>query len=205
MLPDAVVLTGIAATEQAVKAVNGPRILHLATHGFFLSADDSAPRPGPTDGRLLVMTQPGASPLASNPLLRSGLAFAGANQRQSAGGEDGVLLGIEAAGLNLDGTAMVVLSACETGLGDVSSGEGVFGLRRALVLAGADSQIITLWPVSDRATRDLMVAYYTRLFRDHAGRTDGLRAVQRDMLKDPARRHPFYWASFIQSGAWGPL
>ena len=122
---------------------------------------------------------------------------------------------------------MVVLSACETGVGDIHNGEGVYGLRRAIVLAGAESQVMSLWKVDDAATRDLMVGYYKRL-QAGEGRSDALRQVQLSMLrgkeqgqgeergvkpvgqeskKEPwlGRSHPYYWASFIQSGEWGNL
>ena len=133
-----------------------------------------------------------------NPLLRSGLALAGANMRRS-GEDDGILTALEAAGLNLWGTKLVVLSACDTGVGEVKNGEGVYGLRRALVLAGAETQMMSLWPVSDEGTRDLMIGYYKAL-QAGQGRGEALRQVQLQMLAHPDRRHPFYWASFIQSG-----
>jgi CHAT domain-containing protein len=123
--------------------------------------------------------------------------------------------------LDLWGTRLVVLSACETGLGKVSNGDGIYGLRRALVLAGAESQIISLWKVDDEATRDLMVEYYKRLVAGE-GRTEALRQVQLEMLESKGqsaggrtrellgrgiartadRSHPFYWAAFISSGDW---
>ena len=93
-------------------------------------------------------------------MLRSGLAFSGFNMRQG-GGDDGVLTALEITGMDLQGTQLVVLSACETGLGDVQSGEGVYGLRRAFTLAGAQSQVMSLWRVDDEATKDLMVNYYS--------------------------------------------
>ena len=97
-----------------------------------------------------------------------------------------------------------MLSACETGVGDVKLGDGVYGLRRALVLAGSESQVMSLWQVSDEATRDLMVDYYRRLRRGE-GRADALRQVQLAMLKGRQDlQHPFFWASFILSGDWGP-
>ena len=105
---------------------------------------------------------------------------------------------------HLWGTRLVVLSACDTGVGEVRAGDGVYGLRRALVLAGSEAQVMSLWPVSDRATRDLMVSYYEALLGG-AGRGDALRRVQRRMLGDPATGHPYYWAPFIQSGAWTRL
>lgn len=147
-------------------------------------------------------------------MLRSGLILAGVNQKQSGAREDGVLTAQEAAGLNLFGTKLVVLSACETGLGDVQNGAGVYGLRRALVLAGSETQVMSLWQVSDEATRDLMIAYYTRL-QASAGRIAAMREVQLAMLRSTVLaksgdaknnwRHPYYWAAFIPSGAWTTL
>jgi CHAT domain-containing protein len=112
---------------------------------------------------------------------------------------------MEAAYLDLSGTKLVVLSACDTGVGEVKNGEGVQGLRRALVLAGSESQIISLWPVSDVTTKDLMISYYKAL-RQGEERSEGLRQVQLQMLRGSKdRRHPFYWAAFIQSGEWANL
>ena len=98
----------------------------------------------------------------------------------------------------------MVLSACETGLGELSAGEGLYGLRRALVLAGAQSQVISLWKVSDDATQELMVAYYEKL---QAGtpRDVALRETQLAFLRSPEHDHPYYWAAFIGSGDWRPL
>jgi len=138
-----------------------------------------------------------------NPLLRSGLALAGANRANSESG-DGVMTALEATGLDLWGTKLVVLSACDTGLGEVRNGDGVYGLRRALVLAGSETQVMSLWPVSDRSTRDLMVGYYTALIHGR-GRGEAIREVQLRMLRTRAQRHPYYWASFIQSGEWANL
>jgi CHAT domain-containing protein/Tfp pilus assembly protein PilF len=217
------VLTGAQATEGALKKVSGPSILHIATHGFFLP--DLEPVSAEPARGLGIATLPEKQTGGSeNPLLRSGLALAGANHRQGGAGEDGVLTALEAAGLDLWGTKLVVLSACETGLGAVRNGEGVYGLRRALVLAGSESQVMSLWQVSDAATSELMAAYYKRLQADE-GRTEALRQVQLTMIKSGAqgtapgqqrglgiektrvedRSHPFYWASFIQSGDWRSL
>jgi CHAT domain-containing protein/Tfp pilus assembly protein PilF len=204
LLPGVVVLSGAAATKAALQRVQGPRLLHVATHGFFLADQPEEPelRPG-TVVRASGDPRPPPRLRIENPLLRSGLALAGANQRQS-GMPDGVLTALEATGLDLWGTQLVVLSACETGLGEVKNGEGVYGLRRALVMAGAESQIMSLWKVADDATRDLMVAYYGRLRRGE-GRAEALRQTQLEMLASPHQHEPFYWASFIPSGAWGPL
>lgn len=231
ILPGVLVLTEARASEAAVKALSAPGVLHIATHGFFLP-DQKRDEAGEANARGLAL---GNAPAArgENPLLRSGLALAGANERGSgsggaAVGEDGVLTAYEAAGLDLWGTRLVVLSACETGVGEVQNGDGVYGLRRALVLAGSETQVMSLWQVSDEATRDLMIAYY-RLLQDGAGRGEALRQVQLAMLAGGEPRpagdagnkrgldvrppggskhagatwsHPFYWAAFIGSGAW---
>jgi CHAT domain-containing protein/Tfp pilus assembly protein PilF len=195
ILPNAKLLTGSEATENAIKQLNAPNILHIATHGFFL--EDAPPMQPSKDGKEKAIS------LATNPLLRSGLALAGFNLRKS-GNEDGVLTALEVAGLNLAGTKLVVLSACETGIGDLAYGEGVYGLRRALAIAGAESQLITLWLVDDIATRDLMMSYYQRL-QKNVGRSAALRQVQLEMLKNPEYKRPYYWAAFIPSGEWSSL
>jgi CHAT domain-containing protein len=183
LYPDARVLRGRLATKQALKQVDAPSILHIATHGFFLPAT------------------PGAG--AGNPLLRSGLALAGANHG-SAGGADGIFTALEASGLNLWGSRLVTLSACDTGLGEIRNAEGVFGLRRAFVLAGAETLVMSLWPVSDYVTRQTMTAFYGGL-KKGLGRGQALRQAQLAILRSKGRAHPFYWASFIESGEWANL
>lgn len=121
---------------------------------------------------------------------------------QGGGGDDGILTALEAAGLDLWGTKLVVLSACDTGRGAIQNGEGVYGLRRALVLAGAESQVMSLWQVEAGATREMMVKYYKRLAAGE-GRGEALRQVQVEMIRQS--RHPYYWAGFIQSGDWRSL
>ncbi len=204
ILPQARMLTKRQATETAIKQISSPSILHIATHGFFLKEAEA--KPDQTRGLGLSGADAAAiSNRASsdNPLLRSGLVLAGANERRS-DNDDGIMTALEVAGLDLWGTKLVVLSACNTGVGEVKRGEGVYGLRRALVLAGAETQVISLWPVPDKGTRDLMVAYYRALQRGE-GRSDALRHVQLRMLRSKGRQHPYYWASFIQSGEWKPL
>jgi CHAT domain-containing protein len=136
-------------------------------------------------------------------LLRSGLALAGANLDKN-GIEDGILTALEASNLNLWGTKLVTLSACDTGVGEVKNGEGVYGLRRAFVIAGAETVVMSLWPVSDYVTRELMTSYYRGL-KAGLGRGDALRQAQLAMLNRKGREHPFYWASFIQVGEWANL
>jgi len=209
LLPEAIVLTQSQATENALKQVQSPRLLHIATHGFFLK-DVQPPTSSVTLPSLQVVPTPSDSNVPEtssngnvNPLLRSGLALAGFNPRQSSG-EDGVVTAFEAAGLNLLGTQLVVLSACETGLGDVVNGEGVYGLRRAFVIAGAESQMISLWKVSDSGTKDLMSAYYQKLLTGE-GRSEALQKTQLELLQTSEYRHPYYWAAFIFSGNWKSL
>jgi CHAT domain-containing protein len=216
ILPDATVLTERQANKGALLTAAGPEILHIATHGFFLT-DLKAPTIDVgnlgtievmRDIGLLAKKGPGAAdPLkeqpVENPLLRSGLALAGANEYWRDGNQ-GILTAMETTGLFLWGTKLVVLSACDTGVGDISNGEGVYGLRRALLLAGSESQVMSLWPVSDLATRALMIDFYQALRRGE-GRSEALRNAQLNLLRDPKRSHPAYWASFIQSGRWTSL
>jgi CHAT domain-containing protein len=184
LFPESSLYTGRNATKTVLLHVEAPLLLHIASHGFFLRQE----------------ANPGTS---ENPLLRSGLALAGANL--SAGSPDaGILTALEASGLNLWGTQLVTLSACDTGVGEVRNGEGVYGLRRAFVLAGAHTLVMSLWTVSDYITRDMMITYYKGL-RDGMGRGDALRRAKLEFLSRPGRQHPFYWASFIQSGEWATL
>ncbi|MGE5814356.1 MAG: CHAT domain-containing protein, partial [Acidobacteriota bacterium] len=187
LFSDAKLLVGPRATKDELRRVNAPSILHIASHGFFLADgnEDDAPAG------------------AGNPLLRSGLAFAGANLAGN-GQSDGILTALEASGLNLWGTRLVTLSACDTGVGEIRDGEGVYGLRRAFVLAGAETLVMSLWPVSDYIAASTMMMYYSGL-RAGLGRGDALRQAKLAMLKRPNRRHPYYWAGFIQSGDWAGL
>jgi CHAT domain-containing protein/Tfp pilus assembly protein PilF len=201
LFPDSVVLTGRRATKAAVARLDAPRMLHIASHGFFLEdrGREGAPaQAAPAGARASDVSAP-----IENPLLRSGIALAGANLGHDVGG-DGILTGLEASGLNLWGTQLVTLSACDTGVGEVRNGEGVYGLRRAFLLAGTETLVMSLWPVSDYIARETMVTYYAGL-RAGLGRGEALRQAKLAMLKRKVRQHPFYWASFIQSGEWASL
>ena len=206
---DALVLSGRLATESAVKrATAGRRVVHLATHGFFLGSRCDA---GPARTRAvgaLATPAAGRAAVADNPLLLSGLAFAGANRRRGIqpGEDDGILTAEEVAGLNLQGTEWAVLSACDSGVGEIKDGEGVFGLRRAFQIAGARTIIMSLWSVEDRSTRLWMRALYEGRFQQHLDTADAMRAASLRVLQ--SRRamaqstHPFYWAAFVAAGDW---
>jgi CHAT domain-containing protein/lipopolysaccharide biosynthesis regulator YciM len=208
LLPGATLLTKGQATKTALSQIQAPRLLHVATHGFFLEDQDFTSAGGRgaqelSDDRnraLVQLEQRGVR--VESPLLRSGLVLAGANEHKA--DDNGILTALEVTGLNLWGTKLVTLSACDTGLGEVKNGDGVYGLRRALVLAGAETQIMSLWSVSDKATQELMVSYYRKL-QEGQGRGEGLRQAQLEMLKKEKRQHPYYWACFIQSGEWANL
>lgn len=206
VFPDSKVLRGEAATETAIKATRHPRFLHIATHGFFFHEEEEAPSRlsstrsithGPDNEELTWLKM-------NNPLVQSGLILAGVNRPVENRTDDGIFTALEAAGLDLYGTELVVLSACDSGVGEIRTGDGVYGLRRALVLAGSESQVMSLWRVPDRGTKELMAQFYRRL-KAGEGRSAALRSVQLSMLRNPRRAHPYFWASFIQSGDWTPL
>jgi CHAT domain-containing protein/Tfp pilus assembly protein PilF len=202
LFPETQVFTGARASKSVIKQIDAPSVLHIATHGFFLqdktdNSSDKSKQP-PDDSRSVHGTAN-----IENPLLRSGLAFSGANLNKSST-EDGILTALEASNLNLWGTKLVTLSACDTGLGEVRNGEGVYGLRRAFFLSGAETLVMSLWPISDDATRDIMSSYYTGL-KHGLGRGEALHRAELLMLKRKGLQHPFYWASFIQSGEWASL
>ena len=120
--------------------------------------------------------------------------------------DDGFLTALEVSQLDLNGTELVVISACESGLGDISYGEGVYGLRRAIAVAGARSSLLSLWKVGDEATAAFMTSFYTRL-KTGMGRGDALSATQKEFREHQNEdwREPYVWAAFQLSGDWGPI
>ena len=184
------VFTQQQSTEEALKAlsVKPPQVLHIATHGFFL--------PEPKNNKAISWSNVYST--AEDPLLRSGLALAGANYAWGGkaplqGVEDGIATAYEISQLNLTGTELVVLSACETALGAVQGSEGVFGLQRGFKMAGAKKMIVSLWQVPDKETAELMSLFYATWFKGKPI-DEAFAYAQAEMRK---KYSPFYWAAFI--------
>ena len=174
---------GAKATEAELRKVNSPRILHLATHGFFLPEIDLGKPKGAGDAAEIPKGK------LVNPMHRSGLALAGAQRTLQAWAKgevppienDGVVTAEEVGGLKLDGTWLVALSACDTGGGEARTGEGVMGLRRGFVQAGAQNLLMTLWPISDETTVQIMLDFYDAAFKS-GNAPQALADTQRDWL-----------------------
>jgi CHAT domain-containing protein len=200
-------LSGAAATREALlRNAPGCRVLHIATHGFFLGRDCGPP--APTTSGATADRAPAPAGLEDNPLLLSGLALAGANRhaKGSANADDGILTAEEIASLDLHGVDWVVLSACETGVGSTVGSEGVLGLRRAFQVAGARTLVLSLWSVEDRATREWMSAFYASRLKRGLGAAEAVRAACTSTIASRRERgesaHPFYWAGFVATGDW---
>lgn len=181
------------ASEAALKALSGksPQLLHIATHGFFL------PEPG-NQKKYKGMGIENTYTLANDPLLRSGLILSGGNYAWSgkaplSGVEDGIVTSYEIAQLDLSGTELVVLSACETALGDIKGSEGVFGLQRAFKMAGVKKMIVSLWQVPDKETAELMTQFYTYLINGDTIEA----AFQKSQADMRIKYSAFYWAAFV--------
>jgi len=197
------------ALESRIKAASSPSILHIATHGFFQSDQELADQKSRMQPGMFgdIGTQRFLGGNIENPLLRSGLALAGANTFCTFGelppeAEDGILTAEDVTGLDLTNTDIAILSACNTGMGDVKVGEGVFGLRRAFALAGAKTLIMSLWKVPDEATQELMVDFYKRILAG-TPKADALRESQLELRKKYP--DPRDWGAFICQGDPGVL
>jgi CHAT domain-containing protein/tetratricopeptide (TPR) repeat protein len=205
---ECVLRLGADAREAELKAVQSPRVLHLATHGFFLSDQEFKQTNTLREswmgnwGTRLNACLPQDE--RQNPLLRCGIALAGANHAQeltNAVAEDGLLTGLEASQLNLQGTELVILSACDSGSGEVKIGEGVMSLRRAFRIAGAESVLASHWKVSDEATTQLMTEFM-RCWRLGAPRAAAWREAQLALLRSKEFCNPYFWAAFTLTGQW---
>jgi CHAT domain-containing protein len=194
---------GSQALEEILSRTDSPSILHLATHGFFLNNVDF----NAVMGRPGIMPEDAPDLKVENPLLRSGLALAGANQAfkvSSQGYYDGLLTAEKILGLKLRNTNLVVLSACETGLGEVKNGEGVYGLRRAFSQAGAKGIVMSMWSVPDEETKELMVNFYKNIA---AGKIPPSQALRQAALKQKqicqeryGHTNPLFWGAFVYLG-----
>jgi len=207
------IYTGKMALEEILMNKGAPRILHLATHGFFLNDLDLSALRDDSPGRGIneVSMIPKSAPLKKvkieNPLLRSGIALAGANNTLGSSDmekNDGIVTAEKILGLRLRGTDMVVLSACDTGVGEVKAGEGVFGLRRAFTQTGAKSLVMSMWSVPDRETKELMVEFYRNIQSGGMNRCQALRQAalkQMEIVKERyGNANPFYWGAFVFAG-----
>jgi CHAT domain-containing protein/tetratricopeptide (TPR) repeat protein len=198
-------LLGSLAMEGPLKRVCSPIIMHLATHGWFL--DPSPESPTPAHGGLLELLSHRAGREIENPLLRSGLALAGANSwlrgiELPPDAEDGILTAEDIAAMDLGGCELLVLSACDSGLGELDCAEGVLGLRWAASLAGAGAVVMSQWRADDAATATIMVEFYRRLLRGES-RSEALLGARRAYrLVSP---DPFSWGPFILQGRTGPM
>ena len=199
------------AKEEYLTNIDAPRILHLATHGYFLEHESQA-----VDVQSLEIEDDdldmfefmyGNSAMRKkynkemNPLFRSGLLLAGAGSTLN--GEilakgNGWLNAYEVSMLNLRGTELVVLSACKTGAGDVQNGQGVHGLQRAIRVAGVESLIMSMWDVDDKATQELMTLFYDYWIDKKMSKKEAFNKAQQKIREK--YKHPYYWGAFIMLG-----
>jgi CHAT domain-containing protein len=184
-----------SASEDNLKKLSSPYILHIATHGFFLTHTSSS------QNNERGITGVSNALLKENPLFRAGLLLAGAGN--TIGGtatnssEDGILTAYEAMNLSLDKTQLIVLSACETGLGEIRNGEGVYGLQRSFKAAGAKTILMSLWKVNDQATQQLMTEFYSNL----AATGDKYESFRKAQVKlKESFPDPYYWGAFVMVG-----
>jgi CHAT domain-containing protein len=189
-------LSGYEATETAFKKLSGnsPSVLHIATHGFFFK------KPKETPKKPELIDQQNSYRQQENPLLRSGLLFANANYAWQNGNnpyeeDDGILTALEISNLDLKNTDIVILSACETGLGDIEGSEGVYGLQRAFKMAGVKTIIMSLWPVPDAETAEFMNLFYTK-WKGYNNSKKAFKETQQQMMIK-YRDEPQKWAAFV--------
>jgi CHAT domain-containing protein len=204
------VLRGNDATEASVSAIRSPYILHIASHGFFLGDMNMDKFDNREKGRPLMLrdfeqdkSDPSGIVSGKRPLLRSGIALAGANAgsmgQVEKDGTDGILTAFEVLSMDLRGTNLVVLSACDTGIGEPIQGQGVYSLNRAFLEAGANAVMATLWSVDDEATSVFMDRFYDKYLNGFTA-SESLRFTQLEFIDSKEWSHPYYWAPFVIVG-----
>jgi len=181
-----------SASEERVKELDSPKIFHIATHGFYTPSEDDAD----------IAQSENIAEQTENPLLKTGLLLMGAGDllektKYNYNIEGGILTAYEAMSLNLDKTDLVVLSACETGLGEISNGEGVYGLQRAFLVAGAKTLIMSMFKVDDAATQQLILSFYRKWLSTGQLRNSFIEAKKE--LRDDYPE-PIYWGAFMMIG-----
>jgi len=184
--------TEISASEEQVKELESPKIFHIATHGFYTPADETT----------TIADSENEAEMTENPLLKTGLLLKGAGDllektKYNYNMESGILTAYEAMSLNLDKTDLVVLSACETGLGEISNGEGVYGLQRAFLVAGAKTLIMSMFKVDDAATQKLILNFYRKWLTSGNLRQSFIEAKKELRTEYP---EPIYWGAFMMIG-----
>ncbi len=209
--PERVILKKADATEERIKSeLPGATHVHFATHGFFQPegvASKVAGARGRNDARKIQVTERKKTVTGQLPGLLSGLVFAGANAKPEEGRDNGLLTAEEVSWVDLSQADLVVLSACETGLGQAAAGEGILGLRRAFRQGGARTVISSLWSVKDEATSDLMLMFYENLWLEEMGKLEALREAQLALLEQNRIDYdgdaiPSTWGAFVLDGDW---
>ena len=187
----------VLANETRIKKVNSPRVMHIATHGFFFPKQENEYDP---ISQLMGLE---INKTYEHPLMRSGLLLSGAQNTirgENLVGDNGVLTSLEARELNFSETELVVLSACETGVGSFVSGEGVYGLQRSILEAGAENVIMSLWKVDDIATQMLMTTFYTNWIEKGMTKRESLKQAQITIKNTEGYSSPYYWGAFVLIG-----
>ena len=206
-LTDANFIEGKFATPNTIKKINSPKVLHIATHSYYLEDNDVNKKP---ENYLNSQKTNNLSKSLifqrENPLLRSGIVLAGANNPDADENDDGYLTALELTKINWEGTELVVISGCQSGLGKITSGEGVYGLKRAISVAGANSSLLSLWKVNDSGTAAFMESFYLKL-KNGFSKSKALAKTQKEFRNHsiPGYRHPHVWAAFQLSGDWRPI
>ena len=200
---DGDLLTEDEASVLNVQERNSPKIIHIASHSFFLGNKEEKLA---LSSILFANSFNKQNSKYEDPLLRSGIVLSGANYPKFNKIDDGYLTALEVSKLDFSGTELVVISGCESGLGELKSGDSIYGLKRSIAVAGARSSLLSLWEVDDKATEAFMKTFYSKLKKGE-GRSNALASTQKEFRNHsiPAWRHPYVWAAFQLSGDWRPI